>query len=347
MADTVAPTGTDTRAVLPDLVRTLREHPGLRGKAAIGLVSEVLGTADWICGPGDDGAAVEALGGQVVACGEALWPPFVAADPYGAGFAAVLANVNDIAAMGARPLGIVDTIVGSEEVARAALRGMRRAGELYDVPILGGHLTLHDGAPAVSAFGVGTTRGRALSVTRVRAGQSLLVVAALDGRMRPDFPFFAAFEARDSRCAGDVRLFAQLAEAGTCMAAKDISMAGLVGSLAMLLEWGRHGVVLELDAIPIPPGVALPAWLTCFPSFGFLLCVPPGREADCMQPFLDRGLHAAVVGRIDDSGHLALRSAGSCATVFDLAVDDVTRLSRPRSDRRLSRPKSDRRLSRP
>jgi selenophosphate synthetase-related protein len=330
-----------------ELAHRVATHPGTRGKAAIGLVSEVLGTADWICGPGDDGAAVDALGGQVVACGEALWPPFVAADPYGAGFAAVLANVNDIAAMGARPLGIVDTIVGSEEVARAALHGMRRAGELYDVPILGGHLTVHDGAPAVSAFGVGTTRGRALSVTRVRAGQSLLVVAALDGQMRPDFPFFAAFEGRGSRCAGDVRLFAQLAEAGTCVAAKDISMAGLVGSLAMLLEWGRHGVVLELDAIPIPPGVALPAWLTCFPSFGFLLCVPPGREADCVQPFLDRGLHAAVVGRIDDSGHLALRSAGSCATVFDLAVDDVTRLSRPKSDRRLSRPKSDRRLSRP
>jgi hypothetical protein len=72
----------------------------------------------------------------------------------------------------------------------------RRAGELYDVPILGGHLTLHDGEPAVSAFGVGVTSGQALSVTRVRAGQSLLVTAALDGRMRPDFPFFPAFEER-------------------------------------------------------------------------------------------------------------------------------------------------------
>ena len=60
-----------------------------------------------------------------------------------------------------------------------------------------------------SAFGVGTTRGPALSVTRVRAGQSLLVAAALDGQMRPDFPFFPAFTERGSRCAGDVRLFAE------------------------------------------------------------------------------------------------------------------------------------------
>jgi uncharacterized protein len=329
MADAMARTGTGTPATLSELVHILRDHPGLRGKAAIGLVSEVLGTADWISGPGDDGAALDALGGQVVACGEALWPPFVAADPYGAGFAAVLTNVNDLAAMGARPLGIVDTIVASEELARVALLGMRRAGELYDVPILGGHLTLHDGAPAVSAFGVGTTRGQALSVTRVRAGQSLLVAAALDGQMRPDFPFFPAFTERGSRCAGDVRLFAELAESGTCVAAKDISMAGLVGSLAMLLEWGRHGVTLDVDAVPAPSGVGLAAWLTCFPSFGFLLCAPAGREADCAQPFLDRGLSAAVVGRIDDSGLLALRVGGVSATVFDLAVDDVTRLGRP------------------
>ncbi len=327
MADTTA-AAVDASAALTELAQRLRAHPGLRGKQAIGLVSEVLGPADWISGPGDDGAAVDALGGQVVACGEALWPPFVAADPYGAGFAAVLTNVNDLAAMGALPLGIVDTIVGSEEVARSALLGMRRACELYDVPILGGHLTLHDGEPAVSAFGVGTTSGQALSVTRVRAGQSLLVAAALDGRMRPDFPFFPAFEERGSRCAGDVRLFAQLAESGVCAAAKDISMAGLIGSLAMLLEWGRHGVALDLAAVPAPPGVELPTWLTCFPSFGFLLCTPPGREADCAQPFLDRGLHAAVVGRIDDSGQLTLRLGGACATVFDLAVDDVTRLGR-------------------
>jgi uncharacterized protein len=338
MADTTAPVrapdapdAPEAPTALAELVQTLRAHPGLRGKAAIGLVSEVLGAADWICGPGDDGAAVDALGGQVVACGEALWPPFVAADPYGAGFAAVLTNVNDLAAMGALPLGIVDTIVGSQALARSALLGMRRASELYDVPILGGHLTLHDGEPAVSAFGVGTTSGQALSVTQVRAGQSLLVAAALDGRMRPDFPFFPAFEERGSRCAGDVRLFAALAESGACVAAKDISMAGLVGSLAMLLECGRHGVTLDVDAVPVPPGIGLPAWLTCFPSFGFLLCAPAGREADCAQPFTDRGLHAAVIGRIDDSGRLALRLGGVCATVLDLTIDDVTRLSRPQS----------------
>ena len=322
------PTG---QRALDDLVRTVASHPGLVSKAAIGLVSEVLGPGDWVGGPGDDGAVVATSGGRVVACGEALWPPFIARDPRGAGFAAVLTNVNDVVAMGAEPLGIVNTVAASEDDARAALEGMRHACALFGVPILGGHLTRHDGEPAISAFGLGevTPGADPLSVTRIVAGQSLVVAAATDGAMRPDFPFFPAFEQRGERCAGDVRVLPALARSGACVAAKDISMAGLVGSLAMLLEWGTFGVEVDLDVLPAPPRVELSAWLTCFPSFGFLLCVPPGREPDALAPFHARGLDAAVVGRIDDSGVIGLRRGPARATAFDLTRDAVTRLARP------------------
>ena len=62
---------------LDDLVAAVLAHPGLHNKSAIGLVTDVLGKTDWVSGPGDDAAAVDALGGKVVACGEALFPPFV------------------------------------------------------------------------------------------------------------------------------------------------------------------------------------------------------------------------------------------------------------------------------
>ncbi len=317
----------DDPAALDDLVAAVRTHPGLRGKAAIGLVSTVLGGSDWLAGPGDDGAVVGPFGGSAVACGEAMWPPFVRADPHGAGFAAVLTNVNDLAAMGAVPLGIVDTIVATEEVARAALEGMRRACALFEVPIIGGHLTAHDGEPAVSAFGIGSAT-HPLSVTRMATGQRLVVAYALDGAMRPDFPFFPAFEQRRGRCAGDVRLLAEVAATGSCVAAKDISMAGFAGSLAMLLERGRFGVTVDLDALPVPDGVGLAAWLTCFPSFGFLLCAPAGREEELAGAFTARGLRAAVLGILDDTGLLALRRGDAVATVLDVGAEPVTGLVR-------------------
>jgi selenophosphate synthetase-related protein len=301
--------------------------PGLRAKAQIGLVGEVLGGTDWLGGPGDDGAVVDAGGSRVVGSGEAIFPPFVAADPHGAGFAAVLTNVNDLAAMGAVPLGVVDTVVGPEPVARAVLAGLREASRLYDVPIIGGHLTVHDGPPAVSAFGVGHAPVP-LSVTRAEPGQALVVAAALDGEMRPDFPYFPAFRSRGDRCAGDVRLLAELAADGRAVAAKDVSMAGLLGSLAMLLECRGLGVTVDLDALPTPAGVPLVRWLTCFPSFGFLLCAPPERARDCVAAFTRRELAAAVVGTLDGSGELAVRAGSDRETVLRPAEDAVTGLPR-------------------
>jgi uncharacterized protein len=312
---------------LVDVVASVLANPGLRAKAEIGLVGDVLGGGDWLRGPGDDGAVVESGGGRVVGCGEAIFPPFVAADPHGAGFAAVLTNVNDLAAMGAEPLGIVDTVVGPAHVARTVLAGMREASLLYDVPIIGGHLTIHDGPPAVSAFGIGHAPVP-LSVTRAAPGQSLVVAAALDGEMRPDFPFFPAFDSRGDRCAGDVRLLAALARDGVCVAAKDISMAGLIGSLAMMLEYGGLGVTVDLDVLPAPAGVPLTGWLNCFPSFGFLLCVPRGGEDECVAAFAKRELAAAVVGTLDVGGELAVRSGAEQVTVLRLADTPVTGLPR-------------------
>ena len=326
-------TDADPEAGLDGLADHLRSYPPLLAKRQIGVVAHVLGPGSPIDGPGDDGAVVPPLpvasgssDTHVIACGEALLPEFVAADPYGAGIAAVLTNVNDLAAMGATPLAILDTIVGPPEVAHEALRGMKQACQWYDVNLAGGHLTLHDGAPALSAFGVGRADA-VLSATHVAAGQVLLVAACTTGTMRTDFPFFGSFEHRGSRLAADVRALAEVASSGACVAAKDVSMAGLVGSLAMLLEWNRLGVVLDLARLPKPGEMSMQAWLTCFPTYAFLLCSPPGREDDCLATFRRRGLNAAIVGVIDDSGRLALASGGRQATVLDLTVESVTGLA--------------------
>jgi len=315
-------------ADLPGLIQSVRAHPGVTAKSEIGLVTDVFGGTDWLAGPGDDGAVVPQAGTSLVVGGEAILPSFVAADPHGAGVAAVTTNLNDLAAMGAWPLALVDTVTGPRPAIQRVLEGMRWAAGLYQVPVVGGHLTVTDGPPGLSAFGLGRA-DRPLSARYAEPGQSLVVACCVDGRMRADFPFFPSFDERGERLAGDVRLLAEGASAGWVAAAKDVSMAGLVGSLAMLLECNRLGVTLDLDAVPVPPGVALEQWINCFPCFAFLLCVPAGLEGDCLRAFTGRGLAAAVAGTLDGSGQVRVCSAGRVATVFDLARDSVTNLARP------------------
>jgi selenophosphate synthetase-related protein len=307
------------------LAAGLRELPGVRAKADLGLVAEVFGGGDWYAGPGDDGAVLPDGAGQVVVGGEAILPAFVAADPYGAGIAAVLANVNDLAAMGARPVALLDTVVGDEATSREVLRGMHWAAGLYDVPVVGGHLTRTDGPPSLTAFGIGRA-DRVLSATYADTGQVLVLGCCLEGLMRKDFLFFPSFDQRGAKLAGDVRLLADLATSGAAVSAKDVSMAGLVGSLAMLLEARRLGVTVDLDALPVPEGVPLADWLGCFPCFAFLLACPAERVGECLAGFRDRGLTAEALGALDDTGQVRLQRDDEVVTVFDLAIEGVTNL---------------------
>jgi uncharacterized protein len=312
--------------LLREVVDQARSHPGLLGKAPIGLVAEAFGPTDWLSGPGDDGAVIPDGAGSLVVGGEAMLPRFVEADPFGTGVSAVLTNVNDLCAMGAWPMAIVDTVVGPEAVARRVLDGLRHGSELYRVPVVGGHLTVRDGPPAVSAFGLGRA-GALLSVRAAAAGQTLLVACCLEGTMRPDFPFFSSIAARGGLVADDVRLLPGLAETGACVAAKDVSMAGLLGSLAMLLECGRLGATVDLDALPRPAAVPLPQWVVAFPAFSFLLCAPADRVEHCRRPFLERGLSCEPVAVLDGSGELRVRLGDAEALVLDLNREPVTGLS--------------------
>jgi hypothetical protein len=311
---------------LADLAAAIRSAPGWTAKAHIAVVRDVFGPSDWLRGPGDDGAVVAVGDEEVVACGEAILPTFVEHDPHGAGVAAVLTNVNDVAAMGAVPLAIVDTVVGPPETCRAVLDGMRFASDLYDVPVVGGHLTNSADRVALSAFALGRCPARPLSATRVAPGQRLGLVACLEGKMRADFPFFPSFDERGRELAGDVRLLADLAAEGILEAAKDVSMAGLFGSLAMLLEPTRCGASIAIDAVPVPAGVALEAWALCFPCYAVLVTMPPDLEGRCRQAVERRRLTYAPLATLDASGVLRLADGGDAVTVVDLNADTITGL---------------------
>ena len=289
------------------------------------MIPGILGPTDWVEGPGDDAAAIPDAGGYLLAAAEAILPPFVEADPFGAGVAAVVANVNDIAAMGGRVLALADTVVGPEASLAEVLRGMRSACDLYGTRLVGGHLSVRDGPAQVSAFALGRA-ARLLSSRNVEAGQALLAAYCLHGRLREDFPFFSSVAERGGELAGDVEVLPSLAEGGHCAAAKDVSMAGTLGSLAMLLEATGAGAVVDLEAIPRPAGTGLDPWIFAFPTYGFLLAAPPGEADACRHAFRSRGLACEVIGAVEPAGRLRVRLGGGEAVLLDLGAAAVTGL---------------------
>src|SRR5512138_2900846 len=94
---------------LQQLAEAVRAAPGLQGKRAVRLIERLAAGID-----GDDAALVPHGDEQLVICGEAMSPPFVQADPFGAGAAAVVTNVSDVRAMTGRPLALVDMLVSPD-----------------------------------------------------------------------------------------------------------------------------------------------------------------------------------------------------------------------------------------
>jgi len=305
---------------LDALVAAVRSAPGLLGKRDLQVI-EPFGI------DGDDAALVEHGGEYLVVCGEAISPPFLEADPYGAGTAAVVTNVSDVRAMGGRPLAIVDMLVSPDrEHAETVLGGIRWASDRLGVPVVGGHLTLGH-PPALSASCTGVA-ARPLRGSAARPGDVLLAAFALDGRyMSAGRPFFTALHDRPAeRLREDGEALVEVAEAGLCHAARDVSMPGIAGSLLQMIEGAGCGAVLDLDRLPRPEGADLARWLLTFPSFGFLLAAPERHAGAACEAFTRRGLACAPCGAFEAGRVLRLAAGGAEAPVWDLARSPLTGL---------------------
>jgi hypothetical protein len=310
-------------ANLATLVETVRSAPGLLGKRDLKLVERLSAHID-----GDDAALVEHRGEYLVVCGEAISPPFVAEDPFGAGSAAVVTNVSDVRAMGARPLALVDMLVSPDrEHAERVLDGIAWAAERLGVPVVGGHLTLGHAA-SLSASCTGAAR-KPLRASAAEPGDALLAAFALDGRyMSATRPFFTALHDRSPEALRlDGEALVEVAEAGLCHAARDVSMPGIAGSLLQMVEGAGCGAMLDLDRLPRPDGAELDRWLLTFPSFGFLLAARPEHVHEAREVFERRGLTCAECGHFDDTLVLSLAAEGDSAPVWDLARTPLTGLA--------------------
>jgi len=317
-------------ADLPVLAALVRVTPGLRAKHDLDLLGRLAGGREVRKAfDGDDAAAIPQGDGFLLVCAEAISPALLEGDPFAAGAAAVATNVADIRAMGGRPLALVDTLVSSDRAhAERVLDGLAWAADLLGVPVVGGHLTIADGAAALSAACTGTARAL-LRAPDARPGDALLAAFCLDGRWRnaPAIPIFTSLRDRPpERLRDDGEALVEVAEAGLCRAARDVSMPGVAGSLLQMLELTAGcGATLDLDRLPRPAGLALADWLVTFPSFGFLLAAAPEHAEAATAAFTRRGLACAVCGAFDDSGVLRLAAGGATADVWDLAAEPVTR----------------------
>lgn len=274
---------------------------------------------------GDDCAAIpDGNGGYLLFAIEGLVEDFIHKMPWFAGYCGVMVNVSDIYAMGGRPLAVVDAIWSrGMDPAAQVLEGMAKASQVYGVPIVGGHSNNRSerGQLAVAILG---RASKMLTSFNARPGDYLLAACDLRGAYEEPYPYWnASTRAPAERLRADLELLPQLAEAGLCDAAKDISMAGMLGTAMMLLECSKSGALIDVAKIPRPDVVKDDAtflrWLTAFPSYGFILSVRPRHAGAVMEKFQARGLACTAIGTVNAGSRVELVANEQQATLWDFA----------------------------
>ncbi len=120
-----------------------------------------------------------------------------------------------------------------------------------------------------------------------------------------------------------------IAEKDLSCAGKDISNAGILGTISIFLENSGKGGAIDLQAIPRPGSIALNDWLHCFQSFGFILSVKPKNSDAVIGLFRERSITAAVVGGVNATGKVMITSNETSGLLFDFATDEITGIHYP------------------
>jgi hypothetical protein len=116
-----------------------------------------------------------------------------------------------------------------------------------------------------------------------------------------------------------------LADKHLVNASKDVSVAGIVGTAGMLLEYSGKGGVLDISALNDfrPPEIPLEDWLRMYISLGFLVSASPDRVSKVNEIAIKHGVMCIVVGLVDDTKCFQLQRGDYKTVMFDFSKGPI------------------------
>ena len=266
----------------------------------------------------------------------------------GAGRLAVHVVCNDLAAMGAEPIGVLATLLFPEGVSGADIGQVAAdidvTARSLNVEVLGGHTEV---APGISAglvvmTGIGKApRDRLLTAAGARAGDALVLTkaAALEGSHILATDLASRLAAVSEPLLAEARAYvdelsvvpeARLAVGLGATAMHDPTEAGVVGALWEMAEASSRGFRVEVGRIAVREATrAICAAIGVDPlrliaSGALLIACRDG--AAMVRGLRDGGIEAAEIGAMTNGGRVLVHADGREEAVEDLGRDELYRV---------------------
>jgi putative methanogenesis marker protein 2 len=316
---------------LDELVKEIRSHPGVTRKR---LISEVVNFfpnvsgGEVIASYGED-AAVLAFGDSVLLlAADGIMESLVKANPFFAGYYSVLVNINDISAMGGKPLAMVDVLsMKDEKVCGQVMKGMERAVRKFGVPVVGGHTHPDCHYNAIDVAILGTAERHAVIYSHTaKVNDDIIFAMDLDGFFpeKLEFAWDTTSKKDDELCRKQMLIMSEIGKRHLVHSGKDMSNPGSIGTLGMLLETSEKGGFVDVDLIPRPKGADFAQFVKSYQGCGFVLTAKPELSRKAIELFESVGVTGSVVGRVDASSKLVLKQGDEEKTLFDFSKEIIT-----------------------
>ncbi|MCQ6962907.1 methanogenesis marker 2 protein [Methanolobus chelungpuianus] len=278
---------------------------------------------------GDDAAVIDIGTDDVILfAADGIWGRIINKSPWWAGYTSVVVNVNDISAMGGRPLAMVNVMSsGDMQSTREIMEGIRDGIKKFGVPMVGGHM--HPDTPydslAVAIIGI-AKKDSVIRSDTARPDDVIIAAYDMDGRVGKNSPY--SWDTTSFKEPAIVRerfmVMQEIGEKKLATAGKDISNPGTIGTLGMLCEVSKVGASVDLNSIPCPENVDFEQWLKIYPATGYILTARPENAGECIRVFEKAGIRASVIGTIEATRKLDILNGDCRATVFDFMKDEIT-----------------------
>ena len=313
-----------------------------------------------IQGPGENAGVISIGDGQAavfkIECHN--HPSFI--EPYQGAATGVGGILRDVFTMGARPVANLNALrFGSpknektKHLLSGVVAGIGGYGNCIGVPTVGGEVDFHsayNGNNLVNAMTVGIAQSNKIFYSAAAgSGNPVIYVGAKTGRdgihgatmSSAEFNEDAE-EKRPTVQVGDpftekllLEACLELMESDAIIAIQDMGAAGLTSSSVEMAGKGGLGMKLNLDHVPVrEEGMSAYEIMLSESQERMLMILDPNTEDLAREIFDKWGLDFAVIGTLNDTGHLeVLKNGISEANIpIDPMVDQSPEYDRPWSE---------------
>jgi phosphoribosylformylglycinamidine synthase II len=285
-----------------------------------------------LMGPGEGAGVVDIGDGQAVVFKVESHNHPSAVEPYQGAATGVGGIIRDIVSIGARPIGLLNslrfgelTTANNRRLLRGVTRGISGYGNCIGIPTVSGETEFdssYDGNPLVNAMCVGVIEHDKIQKgTASGVGNKVIYAGLKTGRDGIHGATFASEELsevsearRPSVQIGDpftgkklMEATLQAIEMPELVGIQDMGAAGLTSSSSEMAAKGQSGMTLYLDQVPVrESGISPYEMMLSETQERMLLVVEAGSEDQFLTLFNDLELDAAVIGEVTDSDRLLL-----------------------------------------